>query len=52
MKKIDWKSIWEDFDTWMINHHPGRMTPSLVKQQCKIQRLINAQVREIVQKKI
>lgn len=63
-KTIDWKKLWDDFNSWMDN--PKSKSPCKTcghteskwldreweEQQVKIQQLINAQVREIVKKKI
>lgn len=60
--KINWPKIWEDFNEWLDRKervtvcksctHRSHNTPDWEDQQCKIQRLVNDQVREIVQKKI
>lgn len=61
-QQIDWQKIWAEFDVWLDK----KQQPILCKccdrrkfpdvdweeQQCKIKRLINAQVREVIAKKL
>ncbi len=60
-KTIDWEKLWNDFENWITEQEdiPSCETcgssiycfPSWEDQKEKIQQLIDAQVREIVQKK-
>lgn len=61
-KTINWKKVWTDFSIWhsspkpistcKLCNHPEYPYLGLGDQQVKIQQLVNAQVREIMEKKI
>lgn len=60
-KTIDWNKVWNEFNTWFnTQRKPPCKTcgqrnlldhPEWEDQQDKIQKLVNAQVREIAKKK-
>ncbi len=59
-KTVNWKKVWNDFDEWTNErserkeceacHHAAGQFPDWNEQQEMIKRLVNTQVREIVEK--
>lgn len=61
-ERIDWTKMWNDFDDWIDNERSktskcktcdniNHVEPDWEEQQDKIERLVNAQVQEILKTK-
>ena len=47
MKRINWKRVWKEFDTWYVNEEQELANiPPWKDQQNKIQELVEAEVKK------